>query len=176
MINIVFTEKGMSHHVVFLHATHETACKDTPLFNIKQAFHKIFAYSITINIHKGRFSPHLESNGQAQNRPLPEVPVEGCAGECALAGLRVRTHRAESAHSQGRECALANRRKYSNKSSSIHNATLHTPTFHQNMHDLTSFFLHLSSSLSLFFCNFAADMACKVVNCHTFACCYDIHK
>jgi len=43
LMNIVFTDKGMSHHVVFLHATHETACKDTPLFNKKQVFRHLFA-------------------------------------------------------------------------------------------------------------------------------------
>jgi len=39
--------------------------------------------------------------------PRPQACVEGGVGECALAGSRARSHRPASAHSQGRECALA---------------------------------------------------------------------
>ncbi len=35
------------------------------------------------------------------------MPVGAQKNDCALAGLRVRSHRAESAQSQARECAVA---------------------------------------------------------------------
>lgn len=36
------------------------------------------------------------------------MPVGAQKNDCALAGLRVRSHRAESAQSQARECAVVN--------------------------------------------------------------------
>ena len=44
---------------------------------------------------------------RCQFRMALQIPVEGYKNERALAGLRVRTLRVASAHSQGRECAVS---------------------------------------------------------------------
>ena len=54
-----------------------------------------------------RITRDFSSYPQVCNPTALQIPVEGDENECALTGLRLRTHKPASAHSRARDCALS---------------------------------------------------------------------